>query len=282
MRTMPYAPRLHHLLILSATSCLLLALVGRARADDARAAFAAGKAAYAAGIFAEASEAFERAYALRPAAGVLFNLAQAQRKAGHCARAAETYRRFLQAPTSEARAAAEAGLAESEACAAQQAPPAPAPAVVEPALSPGVASAPDPSLLPTTPTSDEGAATPATRPDVVDLPPAGVQDHATGRGRRLRRLGLVTGGVGAVALGAGLIGYFSSAVICTDKCDEPGEERTQREHQTAWLALGVGGGLASAAGVGLYVWGYLINDAEPRLGLSPTRGGMVASTTFRF
>jgi len=90
-------------------------------------------------------EAFEKAYALSPLPGFLYNLALGNRLLGRCAEAAELYRRYLAAdPKAKNRKKVEARLEEMERCAEGQKPkPAPAPeppdeapAVLEPAPPP--------------------------------------------------------------------------------------------------------------------------------------------------
>ncbi|MEZ4400703.1 MAG: protein kinase [Kofleriaceae bacterium] len=271
----------------------LLASRGSARAEDASATFERGLKAYAEGQYADAAEAFERAYAARPAAGVLFNLAQARRKAGQCAAAVEAYRRFLRAPTADAKATAEANLIESEACAASVEAGRTEPVSVEagrtePASVEAGRTEPDRAApggaTPLGPPPG-GAAPGSTAPvDAAPVDPRPAAPAATvpdQRSRRIRTLGLVTGAVGVAAMAAGGIIYGRSAVVCYAKCDEPGEERTRRNNATLSGGLLIGGGVAVATGVGLYVWGYL-SDTPSKVIVTPTTGGAVAAASWAF
>jgi hypothetical protein len=98
--------------------------------EDARRLFLAGKQAYQAGNIEVAAQAFEEAYRLAPAPGLLFNLAQAYRKlygiSGDPAllqSAVDDYRRYLaDAPAGPNRALAVEALAELAPTAARVAP----------------------------------------------------------------------------------------------------------------------------------------------------------------
>ena len=63
---------------------------------QAREKFSDGNAAYEQGDFRQALEDFESAYQLAPLPGFLFNVAQCHRQLGNYARAASSYRRFLE------------------------------------------------------------------------------------------------------------------------------------------------------------------------------------------
>ena len=73
---------------------------------DARAAATEGRQAFEAGDFARAIEKYEEAQQLKPAPGLLFNLAQSHRRLGHLERAAWYFRGYLTANpgTPQARA----------------------------------------------------------------------------------------------------------------------------------------------------------------------------------
>jgi hypothetical protein len=95
--------------------------LARAPAADpaaARQSFEVGRARYAAGEFRAAAEAFARAYELGAPAALLFNLAQAHRRAGDCPRAHRYYARFIEeVPRSENRAVAASHLRSLAPCA---------------------------------------------------------------------------------------------------------------------------------------------------------------------
>ncbi|HKE17260.1 MAG TPA: tetratricopeptide repeat protein [Kofleriaceae bacterium] len=65
--------------------------------DRARALHAAGLRYYEAGQYGRAISSYRKAYALVPAPGILFNLAQAYRLKGDCRHAYRAYRNFLHA-----------------------------------------------------------------------------------------------------------------------------------------------------------------------------------------
>ncbi len=96
-------------------------VAGAAFADSvpnkARALADRGRAAHDARDYTGAIAAFTEAYALAPAAGLLFNLAQAYRLKGNCDDASLMYRRFLATgPSEDARVLAELHLAAVERC----------------------------------------------------------------------------------------------------------------------------------------------------------------------
>lgn len=76
---------------------------------EARAEVAEGKKAFDLGDFAHAIEHYERAYKLKPAPALLFNLGQGHRRAGNLERASFYFRRYLEAnpPAAQAKATEE-------------------------------------------------------------------------------------------------------------------------------------------------------------------------------
>jgi tetratricopeptide (TPR) repeat protein len=103
----------------------LLASASLVHADSvpnrARALAERGRAAHDARDYAAAIAAFTEAYALAPAPGLLFNLAQAYRLRGNCDDAVLMYRRFLATgPADDARLLAESHLSTVERCQAAQ------------------------------------------------------------------------------------------------------------------------------------------------------------------
>ena len=98
-----------------------LALTHSAAADTvpnrARDLAERGRVAHDARDYSTAIVSFTEAYALAPAPGLLFNLAQAYRLRGNCDDAALMYRRFLATnPPGDARLLAEAHLSTVERC----------------------------------------------------------------------------------------------------------------------------------------------------------------------
>jgi tetratricopeptide (TPR) repeat protein len=99
---------------------VMLVLATRvASADsDAERLYQEGQAAYDAKRYTDAIAAWDKAYALSKLPALVFNLAQAHRLAGHCQRAHESYRTFIQLdPTAEDRPAAEQFMRELDSCA---------------------------------------------------------------------------------------------------------------------------------------------------------------------
>lgn len=100
---------------LALVAALLLAS-GVARADEltdrARAAAHEGKKAFDTNDFVTAIKQYEEAYRLKPAPGLLFNLAQSHRKAGHLDDALSYFRRYLESNPPKAQADAVEKLIE--------------------------------------------------------------------------------------------------------------------------------------------------------------------------
>ncbi len=89
--------------------------------NKARSLAERGRIAHDARDYAGAIAAFTEAYALAPAPGLLFNLAQAYRLRGNCDDAALMYRRFLATnPPDDARLLAESHLSTVERCLASR------------------------------------------------------------------------------------------------------------------------------------------------------------------
>jgi tetratricopeptide (TPR) repeat protein len=108
-------------LIRSELLCAVLLLAGAAHAASAsetaaRAAALEAKKAFDLGDFAKAIEQYEAAYKLKAAPGLLFNLGQSHRRAGHFDRATFYFRRYLETnpPAAQAKATEDV-LAEVEA-----------------------------------------------------------------------------------------------------------------------------------------------------------------------
>src|SRR5439155_15233303 len=111
------------------------ARAGADEAERARQLSDEGLVHFNQGRWREAVAAFEASYAVRPLAVLRFDIAQAHRLGGDCARARDEYRRYLvEAPGAPNRALVEGFIGEMERCA----PPPP----VEP--PPPVAVAPPP------------------------------------------------------------------------------------------------------------------------------------------
>jgi len=109
---------------------------GGAIDPEARRLAERGLAHYQAGRYAEAIEDFQASYRLTPAPGLIYNLAQAQRRQGDCQAALESYRRFLVGnPTGNIRRLAEERIVETERCVSEKSAPARASAETIPAAA---------------------------------------------------------------------------------------------------------------------------------------------------
>lgn len=120
--------------------------------EEPRAIYARGRAAYDRGDYAEALEQFTRAYELRPAPALLFNMAQASRLAGkgHCAEALRLYERYLEKePSPENRAEVDERIVQMRSCADEEARAAAPVSTSEPVA----ASTPQPAMPPPAPRS---------------------------------------------------------------------------------------------------------------------------------
>lgn len=252
-----------------AAACVVVALLasGRvARTDpatpdavppEARALAARGRALHDAGDYRRAIAAFAGAYAIAPSPGLLFNLAQASRLNGDCAGARGLYRRFLATgPHAEARALAHTHLKAVERCARARAGP---PRFATPATTPA-------TTLPETT---------GTAPD--------------GRWHRVAGLGL--GVAGGVALWAAVAHGFQARAASREREDAYDlgvkrpelralDERVDRSTHLAKL-YALGGGLAIAGGVTLYLLGRRA-DRAAAVTITPANGGAGVSWAWEF
>jgi tetratricopeptide (TPR) repeat protein len=252
-------------------SALVLALVlgGVASAQPRSAgldAFEAGRRAFEANNYEAAIGDFQRAYQLDADPGYLFNLAQAQRLAGHCADAAASYRAFLEVvphPPNVDRI--KEWIATTDACARDRAlaptstpsPPPPAPPI---AIAPSIAA----------------TTTVHARPSPL---PA-----------------YVAAGVGVVAIG--LAAYFTWDVghlesereaLCGMPCEwtaaktaSAADLATRGSHASdAAIASWTIGGLAIAAAAAYYAYAHTRGD-EPVVTVAPTPHGAVAGLALAF
>ena len=168
---------------------------------EARKHFDEGAKAYKLGEFARAVDEYRKSYELYPAALLLFDLGQAYRKLGQNEKALFTYQQYLtEAPTGRFRRVAEEMVTTLEDLvkrqrAAQQQPPAdaparePAPVAQAPVLEPAPKIAPAPS---------------ATANLVVAPQPVKTEDKPPSRKGLWIGLGVAAGVVVAAGLGVGL------------------------------------------------------------------------------
>ena len=221
-----------------------------AQPEPSNDAYARGEAQYQAGDFLGAAASFEQAYAVERDPSILFNIAQSYRFGKACAKAADSYRRFLAAVSAAPNAPQiREYIAEQERCAARQA--------------------------------DE--ARPArTEPAPAVTPPAD-------RGRTRRLSGLALGGAGLLALGAGGYFSWRVQGLEREREDCPPcrleeledlDRRGGRAELAQVLAYGIGG-LAVAGGVWLYVTGSRAREAAS-VAIAPVGSGGVVVGTLRF
>jgi tetratricopeptide (TPR) repeat protein len=126
--------------------------------DAAKVHYERATAAYGLGNYAEAALAYEKAFELKPDPALLYNAAQAHRRAGNRPRAIELYRSFLQVfPRAENREVAERHLAELERASGTETASAPPPALPSAVATPADPSALPPSALAPPPAPDPAA-----------------------------------------------------------------------------------------------------------------------------
>jgi tetratricopeptide (TPR) repeat protein len=226
-----------------------------------------GRVFHDAGDYTAAIAAFKEAYVLAPSPGLLFNIAQAYRLAGHCDDAAWMYRRFLDTnPGGENRELAEQHLASVEKCG-----------------SGGLrVTVVPPKLVETIPL-------PSADPSVTATTRVPIEDDR--RPRAYKRIG--TGA--AITGGAALAGaaYFAlqarvAARTVEDTYKRGGkwsdvervDARGKRDSMIA-TALGIGGGVAMASGLVLYGLGHHYEKAQ-RVAVVPSLHGAQISLSWGF
>jgi tetratricopeptide (TPR) repeat protein len=253
--------------ILPATSGVVLAAPGSpapAQPDprlEAKRLSASGQAHFDLGEYDAAIVDFKEAYRLFPSPGLLYNLGQAHRLKGDCGGALTMYRNYLRLePDTVHREVVQKHIADMEACERSR------------------KEAPEPATLP-----------------APDAPPAQTLPAPRRRassGGGLRLAGMITAGVGVVALGAG--GYFAY-----DAHDAEGEverraanrepypayrdvdERGERSALLGAILLG-SGGVALAAGATAYYLGWRDGREVPTVSVTPgpRRAQVVLSWAF--
>ncbi|MGN6110877.1 MAG: tetratricopeptide repeat protein [Kofleriaceae bacterium] len=218
------------------------------------------------GDYARAIAAFQEAYVLAPSAALLFNLAQAYRLQGNCDDAVIMYRRYLAArPGAPARAIAENHLDTVERCQRKR----------------GLNLPMDASMA-------HLQVAPPPGPEQIRREPA--PPRRPGKLKQDLGVGFASGG--AIALAATL--YFGlEAIEAAREVDaaydrgaawreiEPIQARGARAEQRA-LWFGIGGGVAVATGVTLYVLGKRDERAAPPIVVAPRAGGAEVRVGWQF
>jgi iron complex outermembrane receptor protein len=238
---------------------IVIALAGVAMADDRvppRARMLADRARvlHDRRDYATAILLFKEAYAIAPSPGLLFNLAQAYRLHGDCEQANDMYRRFLATdPDAEARQVAEMQLSAGR-------------------CQPRMVSV----VVPHPPSTASPAPAPAPPPE---QPPASTLERDIG-------IGIAIGG--AVAIGAAAY-YAERAHDASDAVanafaaggrhtDLGATDSRGREASRNATMLGIGGGLALASGIAL----YLLGERAERATVVPTAHGAEVSMAWKF
>jgi tetratricopeptide (TPR) repeat protein len=229
----------------------------------ARALAIQGRAYHDAGDYGNAIIAFKEAYVMAPSPGLLFNLAQAYRLAGNCDDAALMYRRYIATgPSLEGRTIAEGHLATVERCTHK--------------ASLGIPQ--DPGTHVTIKTDRASGSLFATSP-------------RAGRARLEKTvgLGLVIGGGVALAVAT----YYGFEAHSSAQDVEKGyamgakwkdlADIDARGERAATFAkvFGIGGGVAVAGGVALYLIGRSTEQMAP-IAIAPTKQGATVSASWRF
>jgi len=229
--------------------------VASAQAPDAEQLYKDGQTAYDAKRYDDAIAAWSKSYELSRLPALVFNLAQAHRLAGHCAKAVESYKKFLSLdPQSDERPAAEQFLRELEPCVK------PKPIDLKP-------------------------------PPKVEILPSGMGSHRIeDRGGGKRMAGVIIGGAGIALFATGL--YFGNRATslaneveaaCELGCEwstlEAKDASGRQAATLQYVFYGVGA-TAIAGGTVLYLLGA--RARETRVFVEPTANGGAVGVSGRF
>jgi tetratricopeptide (TPR) repeat protein len=231
----------------------------------ARALAVQGRAFHDAGDYGNAIIAFKEAYVMAPSPGLLFNLAQAYRLAGNCDDAALMYRRYIATgPSVEGRTIAEGQLESVERCTHKASLGIPQDAGVPIVIKTDRASG---SLFATSPRTGSDRA----------------------RLEKTVGLGFVIGG--GVALGVATYYGFEARSSAADvekgyamgaKWKDLADIDARGKHaETLATVFGIGGGVAVAGGVALYLIGRSSEHLAP-IAIAPTKQGATVSASWKF
>jgi tetratricopeptide (TPR) repeat protein len=226
-------------------ACVMLVATA-ARADDldrARQLYEDGVARYDAGDYAEAIRAWQASYTMSPAPLLLFNMGQAYRLSGNCARAMEHYDRYVRAvPNPDNRNELDQAL---ESCRATLARP-----------------------------SKLGSASPFTLP-------AAPSTHRTRRlvGYVVGGGGIALGGIAVLAaLDGRRLSSLEQNVATWTPTDNANQRRGRLDNALAWSFAGAGA-VAVGVGVALVVTS---RSTERAIAVVPTPGGGAVAVSGRF
>jgi tetratricopeptide (TPR) repeat protein len=262
-----------------------LALVGRAHADkvdparQARAdvLFEKAQADYQANHFQAAIELFKLAYEEIPDPVYLFNIAQSYRKVLDCEAASDYYKRYLAAlPDADNKAKVEGWLRELSPCVEQR---------KQEHDDARRGQEAEKARLADEARRKQAAAAHAQPTEI---------DH----GRTFRIAGIATGAVGALGLVIGITYSIKGGNIKQDIANQctgmatctwdmgvaggssPAQLDADGKHANTMAAVGyIGGGIAAAAGVALYMYG---RARVEHVAITPAEGGATVSALLRF
>ncbi|MDB4961117.1 MAG: Tetratricopeptide 2 repeat protein [Myxococcales bacterium] len=243
----------------------------------ADAALSEGRRLYDLQEWDQAIGKFKEAYRLRADAPALFNIAQSYRLKGDCTNAASFYKTFKRNfPKERNIDKVDKFIAEMVTCAAT------GPVKTEPVKTEPVKTEP----VKTEPVKTEPVKTEPvkiepvkTAPDPIPGPVIGT-DEPGKRGGGLKIAGIAVGGVGLIAVGAGVVFGLraSSAAGDAEKLPpgsvwEPGiEDRGEKASKNAKLFFAIGGAAVITGGV-LYFLGAKKSSESSSVALIPTHDG---------
>jgi hypothetical protein len=239
-----------------------------------------GTAAFHDGRYADARASFQRAHAIHPEPGLVFNIASCWRRAGDAAAALDAYRRFLAvAPAADSRVRLAAQTVEAlEAELARQAARPPAPPSLDDDIDVVVSDGGD-------------GARDATGLIFEPSPPVATAPPAPSRSRRSILRGLGMGGTaigGALLIGAAVEGLRARSIesdlegLSGGHTWGRGDADRYREGSAAATGarvLAISGVAVAAAGVTCFVLGRQRDERAPVI--EPSIGGGGAQVTVR-
>jgi len=255
--------RIHHVLLAALLTLSTRDARGDTAADIAKHVEAA-KAAFAEERYTDAIAEFRAANALKPDPKIVYSIAQAQRLAGDCKGAIESYQEFLTTkPEAKLKEYSETNIAQcKKELASQPTPP------VEPTPTP---------VVEPTPTPVEPTPTPVVEPTPMPTQPEPPPEGGRPWYRDWIGNALVIGGVAGIAVGAT---FFVSGRNAASKVNDASDHESFLEARDAASSaltkqrIGLG---AAAVGVGLVVGGVLhykmSGKREVRVTAVPTAGG---------
>ncbi len=247
---------------------------------EAKALYEQGLSHYNLGEFDEAIKAFRAAYAIEPAPGLLFNIAQSFRLKKDYEQATYFYQTYLRLkPDAPNRPDVEARLQEMQEALAEQKKMQSAPPIGTVTPEGGSASTPGPTTTtsPTTPTV------------TVDKTPVATDD---GKNQTFITAGYATAGAGAALLLTGLIfgemaksnesdlNGLSTNMGMWSQANQDKYDAGKRDNTIAVISF-VAGGAAVATGAALYLFGTM-HKSSTSVAVTPTAHGTALAVGWSF